>query len=88
MEYFSIKVNYSLLACLTTLGKIRIALVLNLFKILKNFVLQENIKLTKKEEDDIVKNLLQVDCIDDPALEVDFDRSPVIFPGGELFVLC
>lgn len=41
--------------------------------------------MTKKEEEDIVKNLLRVDFTDDPALETDFDRSPVIFPGGELF---
>lgn len=56
-----------------------------LFLFLMNFVLQENIKITKKEEEDIVRNLLRVDFIDDPALETDFDRSPVIFPGGELF---
>lgn len=41
--------------------------------------------MTKKEEEDIVKNLLRVDFIDDPALVTDFDRSPVVFPGGELF---
>lgn len=41
--------------------------------------------MTKKEEEDIVKNLLRVDFIDDPALVTDFDRSPFIFPGGELF---
>lgn len=56
-----------------------------LFLFLINFVLQENIKITKKEEEDIVRNLLRVDFIDDPALETDFYRSPVIFPGGELF---
>lgn len=41
--------------------------------------------MTKKEEEDIVKNLLRVDFIDDPALKTDFDRSPVIFRSGELF---
>lgn len=43
--------------------------------------------MTKKEEDDIVKNLLRVDFIDDPALETDFDRSPVILPGGKFFFM-
>lgn len=48
-----------------------------------NYVLQKNVKINKKEEEEILKKLLRYDFVDDPALETDFDRPPIILPGGK-----
>lgn len=50
---------------------------------------KENIKIDKKEEDIMLKELLRDDFIDDPNLEPDYENCPVKLPlnkGNIIFI--